>query len=130
MNFIRKKSSKINRFVLLPNGRFHVNRRRSATQISFLLKFFIQNVFFLIIIHCRLRENKLKSRMHVLFPFYPACTRTMTKLIFWVLCARVYACVFVRTRTARLNLCHFVNEFSEKILRISEKKNPLDYQIE
>jgi len=29
----------------------------------------------------------------------------------------VRGCVFVRTQTARLNLCHFVNEFSEKNLR-------------
>jgi len=45
-NFVRKNSSKINRFMLLPTGRFHVNRRRLATQISFLLKFFLFEMFF------------------------------------------------------------------------------------
>lgn len=58
-NFVKKKnSSKINRFVLLPTGRFHVNRQwRQAIytdQLFVEVFFFIQNVF-LIIIHCRLR---------------------------------------------------------------------------
>lgn len=55
----KKNSSKINRFVLLPTGRFHVNRRRRrpaiyTDQLFVGVFFFIQNVF-LIIIHCRLR---------------------------------------------------------------------------